>query len=254
MKKMFDLSGKKAIVTGGTRGICAETARELAANGADVLIVGRDCDAAGSVIDSVKKELNQSSISFFGGDVSDAENCEKIVNTCIDRYGGIDVLVNCAGVMSSTPIEELTVEEWDLIVRTNLNGTFFMIQKAIPYLKESKNGRIINVSSNAGRMGGYENSQAYTASKGGINAITWGIARKLAPLGITVNVVCPGTTITDMGRQYDSETLKRLTDRIPLGRLGKPEDTAAAICFLASDEAGFITGATLDINGGMYMG
>ena len=187
MKKMFDLSGKKAIVTGGTRGIGAETARELVANGADVLIVGRDCAAAGSVIDSVKKEFDQSSISFFGGDVSDAETCGKIVNTCIDRYGGIDVLVNCAGVMSSTPIEDLTVEEWDLIVKTNLNGTFFMIQKAIPYLKESKNGRIINVSSNAGRMGGYENSQAYTASKGGINAITWGIARKLAPLGITVN-------------------------------------------------------------------
>lgn len=129
-----------------------------------------------------------------------------------------------------------------------------MIQKSLPYLKKSRAGRIINISSNAGRMGGYENSQSYTASKGGIISITMGIARQLAEDGITVNVVCPGTTQTEMSVEYDEETMSRLTSRIPLGRIGKPEDTAAAVCFFSSEEAGFITGAILDINGGMYMG
>ena len=120
-------------------------------------------------------------------------------------------------------------------------------------MEKSKAARVINISSNAGRFGGYANSQAYTASKGGVIAITKGIARQLAPRGITVNVVCPGTTETEMSQLYDEKTRQTLVGRIPMGRLGKPEDTAAAVCFFASEEAGFFTGAVLDVNGGMYM-
>ena len=197
--------------------------------------------------------LSDATPKKFLGDIADDGECRRIVGEVYEKFGQIDILVNCAGGLTATPIEEITRKEWDTILGVNLSGTFFMIQSALPYLKKSRAGRIINISSNAGRMGGYANSQSYTASKGGVIAITKGIARKLAPMQITVNVVCPGTTKTEMSQEYDEETLKTLLGRIPIGRLGKPEDTAAAVCFFASEEAGFITGAVLDVNGGMYM-
>ncbi len=135
----------------------------------------------------------------------------------------------------------------------NLKGAFFMSQKALPYLKQSEHARIINTSSLAGRMGGFETCMAYSASKGGINAITMGMARQLAKFHINVNAVCPGTTETPITKAFSDEAMARLLTKIPLGRLGKPEDMAAAVAFLASDDAAFITGHMLDVNGGMHM-
>lgn len=252
MKEIFTLQGKIAIVTGGTKGIGAAIARKLSEAGVSVGIVGRDKKRAENVVKSIVQAGGVA--QAFLGDISDEFCCEKIVYDVNECFGKIDILVNCAGILSSTPIIDVTRKEWDEILATNLSGTFFMIQKVIPFLKKSKGGRIINISSNAGRMGGYENSQCYTASKGGIIAITMGIARQLAPHGITVNVVCPGTTETEMTKLYDRETKERLMGRIPMGRLAKPEEVAAAVCFFASEEAGYITGAILDVNGGMYMG
>lgn len=251
MKSIFTFIGRTAIVTGATRGIGKSIAIQLARAGVKVAVVGRNAERAENVVSQIMLE-GGTALKIIG-DISSEEECERIVKETADQFGGIDILVNCAGNLTSTKIEDITRHEWDNIISTNLSGTFFMIQKAIPYLEKSKAGRVINISSNAGRMGGYANSQAYTATKGGIIAITKGIARQLAPKNITVNVVCPGTTITEMSQLYDDKTKATLLSRIPMGRLGQPEDTAAAVCFFASEEAGWITGATLDVNGGMYM-
>lgn len=248
---LFTFSGRSAIVTGATRGIGKAIALYLAKAGVKVAVVGRNLERADKVVSQIN-EMGGIACKIIG-DISSDKECDRIVKHAVDCFGGLDILVNCAGNLTSTKIEEITREEWDDILTTNLSGTFFMTQKAIPYLEESKAGRVINISSNAGRMGGYANSQAYTASKGGIIAITKGIARQLAPRNITVNVVCPGTTETEMSQLYDEQTMAMLVGRIPMGRLGKPEDTAAAVCFFASEEASFITGAVLDVNGGMYM-
>lgn len=252
MKNILTLKGKNAVVTGATRGIGKAIAVKLAEAGVRVGIVGRDEDRAKQVIEEIEQSGGE--VRAFLGNISDEQCCGEILKDINNSFGGIDILVNCAGILASTPIDEVTRMEWDEIIATNLSGTFFMIQKALPYLKESASGRIVNISSNAGRMGGYENSQSYTASKGGIIAITMGIARQLAPYGITVNVVCPGTTETEMTKLYDKNTKERLISRIPMGRLAKPEEIAAAVCFFASEEASYITGAILDVNGGMYMG
>lgn len=252
VKEIFTLKNKVAIVTGGTSGIGKAIAIKLAEAGVKVAIVGRNEERA-KLIENIIKE-KQGEARYFLGDISCDEQCSKIVQEVYSCFGQIDILVNCAGILTSTSITEITKREWDNVIATNLSGTFFMIQKVIPYLKESKSGRIINISSNAGRMGGYENSQSYTASKGGIIAITLGIARQLAEDNITVNVVCPGTTETEMVQLYDEEKKEKLLKRIPLKRFGKPSEVAATVCFLASEEAGYITGAILDVNGGMFMG
>ena len=251
MDSIFTLSGRVAIVTGGTRGIGKVIEIQLAKAGVKVAIIGRNAEKAAEV-ESAIKSFNGCSITVLG-DIADEKECKRIADTVYAEFGQIDILVNCAGGLTATKIEDITREEWDNILGVNLSGTFFMIQSVLPYIEKSFAGRIINISSNAGRMGGYANSQSYTASKGGVIAITKGIARQLAPRNITVNVVCPGTTETEMSKTYDEETRKRLVGRIPLGRLGKLEDRAAAVCFFAREEAGFITGAVLDLNGGMYM-
>ncbi len=252
MKSFFSYDNRIAIVTGATSGIGANIAISLADCGCKIAIVGRNEERARKV--QTKITNNGGVAEIFLGDISSANTCLCIAERVAKQFGGIDILVNCAGILTSSKISEITENEWNSVINSNLSSTFFMIQKCLPWLKKANDGRIINVSSNAGRMGGYENSQSYTASKGGIIAITMGIARQLAPEGITVNVVCPGTTMTEMSKEYDEDTLSRLLSRIPIGRLGKPEDTSAAVCYFASKEAGFVTGAILDINGGMYMG
>jgi 3-oxoacyl-[acyl-carrier protein] reductase len=144
-------------------------------------------------------------------------------------------------------------ETWDRVLAINLKGTFFCCQAAIPWLKKSPAPRILNISSIAGRMGAYEAGLAYTASKGGVLSMTMGMARQLAPFGITVNALCPGTTETGMIQQWTTEQISGLQKRVPMGRLGSIRDIAGAAAFLTSDEAGFITGISLDVNGGMYM-
>lgn len=248
---IFTIKDRVAVVTGATRGIGRVIAIKLAESGAKVAVLGRDENKANNVKAEIEKLGGKAEV--FLGDIFDDKECKRIADEVNASFGQLDILVNCAGALTSTKIDDILRAEWDRILGVNLTGTFFMIQSALPYLRKSRAGRIINISSNAGRMGGYANSQSYTASKGGVIAITKGIARQLAPDNITVNVVCPGTTKTEMSKLYDDETTKRLIGRIPLGRLGKPEDTAAAVCFFASEEAGFITGAILDVNGGMYM-
>lgn len=252
MKQIFTLTDRVALVTGAAQGIGNAIATMLADGGMKVAVVDINKEQAMAAAETINQ--NGGEAIGVNCDVSDEKDIERAVAEITEHYGQLDVVVNCAGILSGAKIPDVQRAEWDKVIAVNLSGTFFTIQKALPYLEKSKCGRIINIGSNAGRMGGYEGSQIYTASKGGVVAISMGIARQLAPQGITVNCVCPGTTESKMSAQYDDEAMKRLIGRIPLGRLGKPKDTAAAVAFLASEEAGFITGCLLDVNGGMYMG
>lgn len=249
---MLKLNDRVAVITGAAQGLGYAIAKMLFENGMKVAVAdinGDKAKQAAAILDS-----SGASAIGFACDVADNASIVETMGAVGKAFGGIDVVVNSAGIMNSTKIPDITREEWDRMLAVNLGGTFFVIQAALPYLEKSRAGRVINIASNAGRMGGYENSMTYTATKGGVIALTFGIARQLAPANITVNAVCPGTVDTDMVKAYSPEAMTRLLSRIPMGRLATPEDVAAAACYLASEEAGFVTGLLLDVNGGMYMG
>jgi len=246
------LENRTAIVTGGAQGIGLSIAALLAENGASVAITD---------VNTAKAEEQAAALCARGFramgcycDVSRPESIEQAFAAVAAQFGGIDILVNNAGILFSTPVEEITEKEWDLVMAVNLKGCFFCMQKALPYLKGREHPRIINISSVAGKMGSYASGMAYVASKGGILSLTYGMSRRLAPHRITVNAVCPGTIETEIIRQWTPEKIAELTANIPLGTLGKPGDIAQAVAFLASDENDFITGEAISVNGGMYCG
>lgn len=243
------LTGKRALVTGAAQGIGLAIAAELARQGAVVVIADRAGDKAHAAVQTLAIPGHA-----VTADVSTRDGCLAMAKEAATLAGGLDILVNNAGILHNASIENTTEEEWDRVMAINLKGVFFSVQAALPHLKESAQPRVVNVSSLAGRMGGYKTGLAYSASKGGVLALGMGLARQLAPLGITVNTICPGTTESDIIRAWSPETIESLRATIPLGRLGQPADIAAAVAFLASDAAGFITGACLDVNGGMFMG
>ena len=241
---------RTVVITGGTSGIGYETARYMLQKGYRVAVIGRNKEKLTNAVSSLGEECRG-----YICDVSLVCEIEKTLEQIYKDFGSIDVLVNNAGILDTTKIDTITESEWDNVININLKGTFFMMQKVLPYLEKAKFPRIINVSSNAGRMGGFENGLAYTASKGGIISLTYGAARRLAPKGITVNCVAPGTIVTEMAEKgYDNETKQRLISRFPIGRMGRPEDVASAICYFASINSSFTTGAVLDVNGGLFMG
>lgn len=249
---MFTLSGRTAVITGGSRGIGYEISSFLAEAGMNVAVLSKNGKHAADASAKLTEKGYRS--KGFACDVSDVRSIEAAVQDVVSCYQTIDVLVNCAGILDSAPMDVLTEEVWDAVIDTNLKGTFFMIQKTLPYLEKSAAPRIVNISSNAGRMGGYENGVAYSASKGGIISLTYAAARRLAPKGITVNCVAPGTIESDMTKAYDGEAKQRLITRFPLGRFGQASEVAAAVGYFVSEQAAFTTGAVLDVNGGLFMG
>jgi NAD(P)-dependent dehydrogenase (short-subunit alcohol dehydrogenase family) len=249
---MFDLKGRIAIVTGAARGIGFASAEKLAENGASVVLG----DVNEPLVQEAAGRLKAKGYEALAVrmDVGRNDSIREAIAAAVKAFGGIDIVVNNAGILSALSIEEMTREEWDKILNVNLGGTFFVIQAALPFLKKSQNPRIINISSLTGRNGGFEGSMCYAASKGGVISITRGMARRLAPFNITVNAVCPGPTETEILKGYTPEAQERQRNVSLLRRLGQPEEIAAAVCYLASTEAAFVTGAMLDVNGGAYMG
>jgi len=240
------------IVTGAAKGIGFAIATRFAREGCRVALLDIDGEKAA---DSARQLADGGGQAMgVACDVSSPDSIQRAVDLVAEAYGGIDVVVNNAGILYSSSIPDLTEQEWDRVMAVNLKGTFFTVQKALPHLKKSAAPRVVNISSLAGRMGGYNTSLSYSASKGGILALTMGFARQLAPFQITVNAVCPSTTESDMILLWDEETRALQSKRAPLGRLGKPEEVASAVYYLASEEAGFITGLLMDVNGGTYMG
>ena len=250
---MLRLDNRCAVITGGAQGIGGAITEVLAKQGAKVAILDINLDNAKAKALEIKEKFNVDAFGVYlnAGDVA---SIETAMNEAAELLGGIDILVNNAGILNSTPIADMKEDEWDRVLDINLKGTFFCIQKAEPYLRKSKYGRIINMASMAGRMGAHASGMAYVGSKAGVIGLTKGVARRFAEAQITCNCICPGIIATDMIKQWTPEAMKAQEDRIPVKRLGTAYDVAYGCLYLASDEGGYMTGQGLDINGGIYIG
>jgi 3-oxoacyl-[acyl-carrier protein] reductase len=245
------LEGKIAIVTGASRGIGREIALTLARNGASLIITGNTESLLKEVALEIEK-LNQKCI-IHKGDISDSNASKETALKAIEAFGKIDILVNNAGINTRIPTLELNPEDWQKVINTNLNGTFYSCSAALPYMIEQKSGKIINVSSTTAKTPHCNASPSYGASKAGMNYLTQHLALEMAKHNICVNAVCPGPIETDMSKQWTDEYRKQIFAKIPLGRIGTAQDVAEAVLFLASNKSNFITGESININGGTYM-
>ena len=238
---------RKALVTGGTRGIGAAISIALKNAGYNVgaTYASRDEDA-----NAFEKAHG---IPVFRWDIADFAACEVGVKDVEKKLGGsIEVLVNNAGITKDSAMHKMTYEAWDTVVKTNLSSCFNMSRVVIEAMCENKFGRIVNISSMNGQLGQFGQAN-YSAAKAGIFGFTKALAREAASRGVTVNAVSPGYIATEMVRAVREDILKQIVAQIPVGRLGEPEEIARAVLFLAADEASFITGETLSVNGGQYM-
>lgn len=241
-----------AIVTGGGNGIGKACCMKLAQHGIKVVIADIDGEAAEQTAEEIRL-MGQEASSFYVNLVNVSEIKEMVVFAA-ERYGGISILVNNAGILQTTEIENITETEWDQISDINLKAMFFACQAVLPYMKKNQYGRIVNMSSVAGRNGGFANGLAYSVTKAGVIGLSKGLATRLAKDNINVNTVCPGTTKTPILDGFTEEKVCELIEKIPLKKLGEVGDIANLVYFLCSEESSFITGATIDINGGMYIG
>jgi NAD(P)-dependent dehydrogenase (short-subunit alcohol dehydrogenase family) len=241
------LGGKATAVTGATRGIGRAIALAFAREGADVLVNGRDAEAGRAVCREIEK-LGRRAV-WHAADLGRVAEAQSIVATAVDAFGRLDVLVNNAGLFERKPALELDEAAWDRLLDVNLKGAFFCAQAAARAMR-GRGGAIVNVASDAAWSGGLNPCLHYAASKAGMVSITRSLARELAPVGIRVNALAPGLITTDMGDTAGG-TLPGLV--IPMGRQGTPDEVAAAVVFLASDEASYVTGANLNLSGGLFL-
>ena len=246
---MFKLEGKVALVTGASRGIGRAIATRLAEQGATVIAAARG-DNAKACVDELTAAGHQAEALSL--DVTDAAAVEAAPGGIVKRHGKIDILVSNAGITRDQLLMRMKREDWDAVMATNLTATFLLAQAAMRPMIRQRGGRIIAVSSVVGQMGNAGQTN-YAASKAGLIGFAKALAREVASRAITVNVVAPGLIDTDMTRAINEKAQVDWAAQIPLGRLGAVDDIAAAVCFLASDEASYITGHVLAVNGGMYM-
>src|SRR5947199_1820516 len=241
-----DFTGRVALVTGAFRGLGFATAQRLAARGAAVAVHVRDSERAADAA----RRLGDRGFAV-SGDLGSSANLQSIVARTLDRFGRLDVLVNNAAVALSTRFEKIDEEEWRRTFEINVTAVFLLIRAVLPAMKEQQYGRIVNLSSTAGKTVSTLGGAHYTASKAALLGLTRAAAKELGPYGITVNAVCPGLFDTELTRENATpERLQSLMQGFPVPRLGTPEELAELIYFLASDSAGYINGASIDINGG----
>lgn len=240
------LEGQVAIVTGGGGGIGKATCLTFAREGADIVIPEvniANAEAAATEIQALGRKCK-----VIETDVSNGASVRTMVRQTLEAFGRIDILVNNAGIFSYTRIDACTEEEWDRMMAVNLKGPFLCAQAVMETMKTQRSGRIINLGSLAGQVGGIVASAPYSASKAGVMCLTKSLARVLGEYGITVNSIAPGVAATEMAKNHPD-----MTDQIPLGRVADASEIASAILFLASEEGRYLTGATLDVNGGIRM-
>ena len=245
------LEGKIAVVTGGSRGIGFATCKKLASEGATIIITDI-CDS--EVAAPAIKELEDmgAKAKFYQSDVSDFASATETINAIIEEFGGLDILVNNAGIVRDKLMLKMEEQDFDAVININLKGTYNMIKATYKHFMKQRSGRIISLSSVVGIMGNAGQAN-YSASKAGIIGLTKSVAKELGGRNVTVNAIAPGYIATDMTDALSDKVKKSIDDGIPMKRRGTPEDVANAICFLASDDASYITGEVLRVDGGMAM-
>ncbi len=262
---LVTVSGRVAFVTGGTRGIGAAICRELATAGADIAAgFWRGHESAEKFLATMTADHPGRSITVHEGNIGAAEDCRRVLNEVIDQHGRLDILVNNAGITIDRTVAKMTDEDWQRVIAVNLSGAFFMAQAAVEHMIGRGTGRIINVSSVIGETGNIGQVN-YAASKSGLFGLTKSLAKEAVfqlsraqrpvgdGIGLTVNAVTPGFIATDMLATIPDKVLDRIRAQIPVGRLGKPEEIARVVCFLAADQSAYITGQIWAVNGGMDM-
>jgi acetoacetyl-CoA reductase/3-oxoacyl-[acyl-carrier protein] reductase len=257
-----DLTGRVALVTGGTRGIGAAICRALADDGAAVA-AGFSSNRARADELRQSVEADGGALTLHQGNIGDAEDCQRVVKEVIDQHGRLDILVNNAGITVDKPVWKLSPADWDKVLQVDLSGAFYMSKPAIEHMIGRGSGRIISISSVTGEMGNIGQAN-YAASKSGLFGLTKTLAREAAfalrlagklekGVGVTVNCITPGLIETDMVATIPPYMLADLVERIPVHRMGQPEEIARAVCFLAQDASAYITGQIWDVDGGINM-
>ncbi|MGH7265066.1 MAG: 3-oxoacyl-ACP reductase FabG [Candidatus Rokuibacteriota bacterium] len=244
------LAGRVAMITGAGSGIGEATARRFAADGATVVVNDVDAERARAVADDLQK--SGAAALAIGADVTRREDVDRMVGRAVERYGRLDVLVNNAGINRDAMSHKMTEEQWDQVLTVNLKGTFLCAQAALARMRERGWGRVINTSS-IGSLGNIGQAN-YAASKAGVIGLTRTLALEYARYGVTVNCVAPGAVLTPMLAGVPDAVREKITGRIPLGRIADPSEVAAVHAFLASEEAGYITGQVIFVDGGMSVG
>jgi len=246
------LSGKSAIVTGSSYGIGRGIALLLAREGARVVVnYSKSGDKARQVVAEIEKQGSRA--LAVKADVSRSDEVSRMIETCMDTFGSVDILVNNAGILPFESIEDCTDEMLERVFGVNVFGAFYCCREVVPIMKEKKRGRIVNITSIAGQRGDNTTAPCYGSSKGAMTVLTKSLARQLGPFGITVNGVAPHAIITPMMDYWDDAKRDAMKSRIPVRRLGTPRDVAVVVLFLVSDEADYITGQIINVNGGYLM-
>ena len=246
------LKEKTAIITGAGSGLGEAIARRFAAEGASLLV----CDRNAQAVEALSNELSHHPTGVLAceADVSDAASVQEMAESCLEMFGKIDILINNAGISPKKGYLEYTEEDWDAVIDVNLKGEYLCARAVSEHMMARRYGRIVNLSSSAWRSGGFAGGIPYTSAKAGVIGLTRALARTLGPYGVTVNAIAPGPTATPLTDGWLPARQEEIVKQIPLGRVGKPLDVANAALFLASDEAEYITGICLDVNGGIAMG
>jgi 3-oxoacyl-[acyl-carrier protein] reductase len=247
---MFSLKDKVALVTGASQGIGRETALALAEAGANVAVAARNQEKLAALAEEIAARGSAALVVKM--DVADADQVKAGFKTVLEKFGKLDILVNNAAITRDGLAMRMKLEDWEAVIRTNLTGAHLCTQQALATMVRARAGRIINIASVVAQMGNAGQAN-YVAAKGGLIGLTKAIAMEIASRNVTVNAVAPGFIETPMTDVLSDKVKEELKTRIPLGRMGTARDVAAAILFLASDEAGYITGHVLDVNGGLYL-
>lgn len=250
---MYNFKNKIALITGGSRGIGKACALRLAQGGCNLVINYRSDERSAEETAEQARKFGVKAL-IFKADMSKVSEIDALVNYTVEQFGRIDVLINSAGIAQIIDYSKITESDWDNMMELNEKGTFFCCQKVIEVMIKQKSGKIVNLSSTAGSMGGFIVGVNYSVSKAGVICMTKALAKVAVKHGINVNCVAPGLIDTDMTTAYPAEIVANMKSGIPIGRLGSADEVADGIVFLASDKANYIVGTTLYINGGTYLG
>jgi acetoacetyl-CoA reductase len=246
---MADMNGQVALVTGGIRGIGLAICERLINRG---VTVAAGYSANAEAARQFANKYAEAGVTVHQGNIGSNEDCVRVISEVLDRHGQLDILVNNAGITLDKTVRKMTPEEWDHVIHVNLSGTFYLSRAVLQHMLDRGYGRIVNISSVIGSAGGFGQAN-YAAAKSGMFGLTMSLALETASKGITVNSVTPGFITTDMTAAVPAAAMEKIVARIPVGRLGEPNEVARVVEFLADPESGYITGQVYPVNGGLYM-